>query len=45
MFPSAGGANAVPGDYLFRDYAGFGNVSGLWGILRVTNDPEPAAAP
>lgn len=45
MFPSAGGANAVPGDYLFRDYAGFGNASGLWGILRVTNDPEPAAAP
>ncbi|MNZ35350.1 hypothetical protein D3C78_527470 [compost metagenome] len=41
MFPSAGGANAVPGDYLFRDYAGFGNLSGLWGILRVSNEPAP----
>ncbi|MNZ33495.1 hypothetical protein D3C78_508410 [compost metagenome] len=39
MFPSAGGANAVPGDYLFRDYAGFGNLSGLWGILRVSDEP------
>ncbi|MCY1342262.1 hypothetical protein D9M68_271810 [compost metagenome] len=38
MFPSAGGANAVKGDYLFRDYAGFGNLSGLWGILRVTDE-------
>jgi len=34
-FPSAGGGNAVTGDYLFRDNAGFGNTSGLWGILRV----------
>jgi hypothetical protein len=33
--PSAGGAAAVTGDYLFRDQAGFGNASGLWGILRV----------
>ena len=32
---SAGGGNALPGDYLFRDNAGFGNTSGLWGILRV----------
>jgi hypothetical protein len=31
----AGGANAVPGDYLFRDQAAFGNTSGLWGIVRV----------
>ena len=31
----AGGAGAVPGDYLFRDHASFGNASGLWGILRV----------
>ena len=35
--PSAGGGNAVVGDYLFRDQASFGNTSGLWGILRVTN--------
>jgi hypothetical protein len=33
--PSAGGANAVKGDYLFRDQASFGNIDGLWGILRV----------
>ena len=38
-FPSAGGANKVPGDYLFRDNGSFGNASGLWGILRV----DPAA--
>jgi hypothetical protein len=45
MMPSAGGANAVPGDYLLRDYAGFGNAGGLWGLLRVTNEPEPPVAP
>ncbi len=33
--PSAGGGNAVTGDYLFRDNGSFGNTSGLWGILRV----------
>jgi manganese oxidase len=33
--PSAGGGNNVTGDFLFRDNAGFGNASGLWGILRV----------
>jgi hypothetical protein len=38
--PSAGGGNAVTGDYLFRDNAGFGATSGIWGILRV----QPAAA-
>jgi hypothetical protein len=31
----AGGANQVPGDYLFRDQASFGNLQGLGGILRV----------
>ncbi|WP_460423714.1 manganese-oxidizing multicopper oxidase MnxG [Pseudomonas sp. ZL2] len=45
MLPSAGGSNAVPGDYLFRDYAAYGNVSGLWGILRVTNETPPATPP
>ncbi|MNJ79246.1 hypothetical protein D3C77_771960 [compost metagenome] len=45
MLPSAGGANAVMGDYLFRDYAAYGNLSGLWGILRVTNEAPPATAP
>ena len=33
--PSAGGAGAIPGDYLFVDQASFGRTSGLWGILRV----------
>jgi hypothetical protein len=33
--PSAGGTNAIPGDYLFRDHMGLGNAQGLWGILRV----------
>ncbi|MNE84929.1 hypothetical protein D3C80_1818730 [compost metagenome] len=45
MHPSAGGANAIPGDYLFRDYGAYGNTAGLWGLLRVTNEPEPAPAP
>lgn len=35
VLPKAGGADQVSGDYLFRDQAGFGNTSGLWGILRV----------
>ncbi|MFK3775889.1 manganese-oxidizing multicopper oxidase MnxG [Pseudomonas sp. NPDC089406] len=42
MLPSAGGANAVPGDYLFRDYAAYGNTSGLWGLLRVTQETPPS---
>jgi hypothetical protein len=32
----AGGAFAVPGDYLIRDFASFLFDGGLWGILRVT---------
>jgi hypothetical protein len=35
FLPSAGGGNAVPGDYLMRDQASFGNASGVWSILRV----------
>ena len=35
VIPSAGGSNAVVGDYLFRDHMGLGNTGGLWGILRV----------
>ena len=35
VLPSAGGGNAVKGDYLIRDGASFGNASGLWNILRV----------
>ncbi|MCK9988263.1 MAG: manganese oxidase [Azoarcus sp.] len=32
---SAGGANAVPGDYLYRDFESLGNLGGRWGIVRV----------
>jgi hypothetical protein len=32
---NAGGTGAVPGDYLFRDYAPNGNRNGQFGILRV----------
>jgi len=35
VLPMAGGVNAVPGDYLFRDQGSFGSASGVWGILRV----------
>jgi hypothetical protein len=35
VMPSAGGAFAVPGDYLYRDVGGLGNLGGFWGILRV----------
>jgi manganese oxidase len=35
VLPSAGGGNAIPGDYLTRDGASFGNASGVWSILRV----------
>ncbi|MCY1509995.1 hypothetical protein D9M68_443540 [compost metagenome] len=38
MLPSAGGGNAIPGDYLYRDYAAFGNLAGLWGLLRVEDE-------
>ena len=43
VMPSAGGAFAVTGDYLYRDQAAFGNLSGLWGILRVGSPPVPVA--
>lgn len=36
VLPSAGGSNAVKGDYLLQDRSGFGNIDGLWGIFRVT---------
>ena len=35
LLDSAGGGNAVTGDYLFRDYAPNGNIKGMFGILRV----------
>jgi hypothetical protein len=44
VLDSSGGRFAVPGDYLFRDHAGFGITSGMWGILRVCVPPEDAHA-
>jgi manganese oxidase len=35
VFPSAGGAFGVPGDYLYRDMVAGGNQGGFWGIVRV----------
>ena len=35
VMPSAGGTGAVPGDYLFRDVASFGNLGGVWNLVRV----------
>jgi hypothetical protein len=35
VLPSAGGADGVAGDYLFRDTAAAGMGGGAWGILRV----------
>jgi len=40
FIPSAGGTNAVKGDYLFRDHMGLGNTGGLWGIVRVKDETE-----
>jgi hypothetical protein len=39
VLPSAGGSNAVPGDYLLRDTQPLGNLGGLWDLVRV----DPAA--
>jgi hypothetical protein len=36
FLPKAGGENGIVGDYLIRDQAAFGNVSGLWSLFRVT---------
>jgi manganese oxidase len=40
LVPHAGGRFGTTGDYLFRDNASFGNLQGMWGILRVE---EPSA--
>jgi hypothetical protein len=39
VLPSAGGIQAVAGDYLFRDTGSFGNLGGVWNLVRV----DPAA--
>ena len=41
VLPKAGGTNARPGDYLYRDVASANVSSGLWGILRVLPKPTP----
>lgn len=35
VVPHAGGAYGVKGDYLYKDQGSFGNLGGLWGVLRV----------
>lgn len=45
IITKAGGPMRVPGDYLYRDLASFGNQNGLWGLLRVEGDPVTAAGP
>jgi hypothetical protein len=37
LFPSAGGSDKVPGDYLYTTYQTAG-VLGTWGLFRVTKD-------
>jgi hypothetical protein len=39
---SAGGANAVPGDYLYRTFPALHYAAGIWGIFRVTVGPPTA---
>lgn len=41
IMTKAGGPFSVPGDYLFRDLASFGNQNGLWGIVRVEEGAVP----
>ncbi len=40
----AGGALAVPGDYLFRSQPSFMIDQGLWGIFRVCDKTDPSIA-
>ena len=35
LFPSAGGQNKIPGDYLYTTYQ-TANRAGSWGLFRVT---------
>ena len=41
---AGGGRDRVRGDFLFRDYASFGSLSGLWGIIRHDVSPATGAA-
>jgi hypothetical protein len=44
LIPSAGGANKVPGDYLYRTYPADHFRLGLWGVFRVNNCPAAQSA-
>jgi hypothetical protein len=36
ILTKAGGTDGVQGDYLFKAWESWGNVNGMWGLLRVT---------
>jgi hypothetical protein len=36
ILTKAGGTDGVQGDYLFKAWESWGNVNGLWGLVRVT---------
>lgn len=38
VLPSAGGSGKVAGDYLLRDVGSFGNLGGIWSLVRVHPD-------
>lgn len=40
VLPQAGGRFGVAGDYLYRDQASFGNLGGLWGVVRVRRQTD-----
>lgn len=42
---NGGGSRSVPGDYLYRDIGSFGNMNGLWGIVRIEETPAPVTEP
>ncbi len=44
LIASAGGINAVPGDYLYRTYPAMHFRLGLWGIFRVLSPAQAPAA-
>jgi hypothetical protein len=44
LLPSAGGINAVPGDYLYRTYPAMHFRLGLWGLFRVLSPAQAQTA-
>lgn len=45
ILTKGGGSQAVPGDYLYRDVASFGNLNGLWGVVRIEESASSGGAP